>query len=202
MTFTGATHQARIGVPSDGQLAGKRFQFGERRCLPGKNPRQSDAIAFDLSERRMIERRSTALSAETSDGTGVATGRGMQGRLNVALAVIARDQQALHSVIRYLRLAGARLSIVLNLEQAAIVAEGADVAILFADGYPLDQAIEAVTQLSVRLVVVVTSDVSAFRPSLTERARCSRVLVLPQRGFHRTLVEAIRHGLPIAVGDA
>jgi hypothetical protein len=126
----------------------------------------------------------------------------MQDRLNVALTVIAPDHEALHSVIRYLRQAGARLSIVLHLEQAAIAAEGADVAILFADGYPLEQAIEAVTQLSVRLVVVVTSDVSAFRPSLAERARCPRVLVLPQRGWHRTLVEAIRRGLPIAIGDA
>jgi hypothetical protein len=126
----------------------------------------------------------------------------MQRRLNVTLTIIARAHDAIDGVVRSLQQAGARLSIVLHLEQAAVVAEGADVAVFFADGYPLERTMEVVAQLSVSLVVIVTTDVSAFRPSLAERARCSRVLVLPRRGWHWTLVEAIRRGLPVSIGEA
>jgi hypothetical protein len=126
----------------------------------------------------------------------------MHGRLNVTLAVIARAHDALDDVVRCLKQAGARVYVVLHLEQATLVAEGADAAVLFADDYPLDRTLEVVTQLSVNLVIVVTADASAFRASMAQGPQRSRVLILPRQGWHLTLVAAIRRGLPVRIGEA
>lgn len=87
------------------------------------------------------------------------------------------------------------------LEDAMEDAANSDVALLLADGYPLKRTLDVVARLPVQFILVVTARVSDFRLSSMEDAH-ARVHVLPQPVWSRTLVEAIRRGLPVSVGDA
>lgn len=126
----------------------------------------------------------------------------MKDRLDLTLAIIATDHRPLRDLTRHLEQAGARLLKVEALTDAPAGAKGADVALLFADGYSLDQACDAVTQLAVRLTVVLTSNVGAFRPSLAERSKDYRLIVLSVLTWRWTLVEVIRRALSVRAGEA
>jgi hypothetical protein len=75
-------------------------------------------------------------------------------------------------------------------------AAGADAVVFFADDYPLEEARGAVAGLSVRLIVIVTADVSAFNACRKERASDERIVVLPRPAWGWVLLEAIRSARP------
>jgi hypothetical protein len=122
--------------------------------------------------------------------------------LNLQLALISSDRRTLDGLKRYFERLGARLSSTSNLEEAPSSANGADAVFLFADDYPGKNVLSAVLGLSVKLVVVVTSEVALFRAAIARASLDSKIVVVQRPAWGWMLVDAVRTCLPATAAEA
>lgn len=115
--------------------------------------------------------------------------------VNLKLALVSTNRETLDGVQDYFRRVGAKLSTIPRLEEARQDVNGADVVVLFADDYPREAALQAVAEFSVKLVIVVTAEVTAYeaRPA---KDGMPRVLVLARPAWGWMLLDAVRLAVP------
>jgi hypothetical protein len=122
--------------------------------------------------------------------------------LNLQLALISSDRRTLDGLQRYFERLGARLNSTSNLEEASSSVSGADAVLLFADDYPGKNALSAVVGLSVKLVVVVTSEVALFRAAVAQASLGSKVVVVQRPAWGWMLLDAVRACVPAGAARA
>ena len=111
--------------------------------------------------------------------------------MNVSIALASTNRETLDGVQEYFTRVGARLSNFSKLDDARRKTVGVDVVVLFADDYPREVVLRAVAELSVKLIIVVTGEVSAYTPRAPKEG-APRVLILARPAWGWMLLDAVR----------
>ena len=112
-----------------------------------------------------------------------------------ALALISADRETLDGVKTYFERAGARVRTTSRLDEAEDASAGADVVVFFADDYSPEESDGVLSDLAVRLLVIVTAESAAFNARRESWSRAGRVVVLPRPAWGWVLLETVRLGL-------
>lgn len=112
--------------------------------------------------------------------------------LDLQLALISNDRRVAAGLQRYFDRLGARASSTSDLDEAPSSTRGADAVVLFADDYPEKNPLGILAGLSAKVVVVVTSDVAAFRQAVAGTSLRSKVVVLPRPAWGWMVLDAVR----------
>jgi hypothetical protein len=115
--------------------------------------------------------------------------------MNVSIALASTNRETLDGVQEYFTRVGARLSNISKLDDALRATERVDVVVLFADDYPREAILKVVSELSVKLIIVVTGDVNAYAPRAA-KGGAPRVLVLARPAWGWMLLDAVRMAVP------
>jgi hypothetical protein len=116
--------------------------------------------------------------------------------LNLQLALISSDRRTVDGLKRYFEHFGARLCSISDLEEALSSVSGADAVFLFADDYPGKNTLSAALGLSVKRVVVVTSEVARFKAAIAAASAEPKVVVLQRPAWGWMLLDAVRSCQP------
>lgn len=115
--------------------------------------------------------------------------------MNISIALASTNHETLDGLQEYFTRVGARLSNISKLDDALHTTAGVDVVVLFADDYPREVALRALAELAVKLIIVVTGEVSAYTPRAA-KGGAPRVLVLARPAWGWMLLDAVRLAVP------
>lgn len=126
----------------------------------------------------------------------------MPDTLLAGLAIVSTDRETLDGVKEYFERAGARVRTTSRLDEASDATEGAEAVVFFADDYPAEEGITFLSQLSARLVIVVTAKLAEFNAGRSSWRQARPVVVLSRPAWGWVLLDAVRAGLEDRRGHA